>query len=133
MAIVHVDELYTGETAEIIAINRNCSDTKRLRDMGLREGRMVDMLHFDPLGSRKIVLGLDGTRLAFPLIPAAHIVVRLIRSHFEMLRDIANYDQLTGCLNRHAAHSIMQHEVRRYADQELPLAVLMADIDQFKK
>jgi len=34
MAIVHVDELYTGETAEIIAINSSCSDTKRLRDMG---------------------------------------------------------------------------------------------------
>lgn len=101
--------------------------------MGLREGRMVDMLHFDPFGSRKIVLGLDGTRLAFPLLLAAHIVVRPIRSHFETLRDMANYDQLTGCLNRHAAHSILQHEVRRYADNELPLAVLMADIDHFKK
>lgn len=133
MALLHINELYTGETAEIIAINSNCSDTRRLRDMGLREGRMVDMLHFDPLVSHKVVLGLDGTRLAFPLTLAAHIVVRPIKSHFETLRDMANYDQLTGCLNRHAANMILRHEIRRYADQELPLAVLMADIDHFKK
>lgn len=133
MALMHVDELYAGETAEVITINSSCPDTRRLRDMGLREGRMVDMLHFDPVGSKKIVLGLNGTRLAFPLLLAAHIVVRPIKGYFEALRDMANYDQLTGCLNRHAAHTILQHEVRRYAEQELPLTVLMADIDHFKK
>jgi len=63
---------------------------------------------------------------------AAHIVVRSIRSNFEILRDMANYDQLTGCLNRHAAHSILQHEVVRYTENNLPLTVLMADLDHFK-
>lgn len=132
MALLHIDEMYIGEAAEIIAINSDCDDTKRLRDMGLREGRIVDMLHADPFGSRKVVLGIEGTRLAFPLTLAAHIVVRSIRSHFEILRDMASYDQLTGCLNRHAAHSILQYEVARYTEKNLPLAVLMADLDHFK-
>ncbi len=133
MALLHVDELYAGESAEVIAINSDCSDTKRLKNMGLREGRIVDLLHVDPFGSRKIVVGMDGTRLAFPLLLAAHIVVRPIRSYFETLRDIANYDNLTGCLNRHAAHSIIKSEVSKYAGQELPLALLIADIDHFKQ
>jgi len=133
MALLHVDELYMGETAEIVAINSDCTDTKRLKNMGLREGRLVDMLHLDPFGSRKVVLGLDGTRLAFPLLLAAHIVVRPIRSYFETLRDQANYDQLTGCLNRHAAHTIVKQEIEKYTDNDIPLAILMADIDHFKK
>ncbi|MHB8058345.1 MAG: GGDEF domain-containing protein [Desulfuromonadaceae bacterium] len=133
MGFRHVDELYIGETAEVISINSTCSDAKRLRDMGLREGRLIDMLHFDPLVSRKIVLSLDGTRLAFPILLASSIVVRPIRSHFEAMRDMANYDQLTGCLNRHAADSIIRQEVRKYTDQDLPIAVLMADLDYFKK
>lgn len=133
MAIIHVDELYMGETAEIVSINSDCNDTKRLRNMGLREGRVVDMLHCDPLLSRKVVLGIDGTRLAFPLMLAAHIVVRPIRSYFETLRERANYDQLTGCLNRHAGHSIIKSEIDKYAEHEIPLSILMADIDHFKK
>jgi diguanylate cyclase (GGDEF)-like protein len=133
MAIIHVDELYMGETAEIVAINSDCNDTKRLRNMGLREGRVVDMLHCDPLLSKKVVLGIDGTRLAFPLMLAAHIVVRPIRSYFETLRERANYDHLTGCLNRHAGHSIVKQEIDKYAEHEIPLAILMADIDHFKK
>lgn len=133
MALLHVDELYMGETAEIVAINSNCNDTKRLRNMGLREGRMVDMLHCDHIFSKKIVLGLDGTRLAFPMLLAAHIVVRPIRSYFETLRDQASYDQLTGCLNRHAGQLIARQEVEKYAENDIPLAVLMADIDHFKK
>lgn len=132
MALLHVDELYIGEAAEIVSINRDCADTKRLRDMGLREGRVVDMLHFDPFGSRKIVLGVDGTRLVFPVHLAAHLVVRSLRSYFETLRDMANHDLLTGCLNRQAAHAILQHEVARYAEKNLPLALLLADIDHFK-
>ncbi len=133
MALLHVDELYMGETAEIVAINSDCNDTKRLRNMGLREGRMVDMLHCDHIFSKKIVLGLDGTRLAFPMLLAAHIVVRPIRSYFETLRDQASYDQLTGCLNRHAGQLIARQEVEKYAENDIPLAVLMADIDHFKK
>lgn len=133
MALLHVDELYMGETAEIVAINSNCNDTKRLRNMGLREGRMVDMLHCDHIFSKKVVLGLDGTRLAFPLMLAAHIVVRPIRAYFETLRDQANYDQLTGCLNRHAGQLIARQEIEKYAENDIPLAVLMVDIDHFKK
>jgi len=133
MALLHVDELYMGETAEIVAINSDCNDTKRLRNMGLREDRLLDLLHCDPILSRKVVVGIDGTRLAFPLLLAAHIVVRPIRSYFETLRDQASYDQLTGCLNRHAGQVIARQEVEKYAENDIPLAVLMADIDHFKK
>ncbi len=133
MALLHVDELYSGESAEVVAINCDCPDIKRLKNMGLREGRVVDMVHVDPFGSRKIIIGMDGTRLAFPLLLAAHIVVRPIRSYFETLRNMANYDQLTGCLNRNAGHLIAREEVQKYTESEIPLSVLMADIDHFKK
>lgn len=133
MALLHVDELYMGETAEIISINSSCNDAKRLRNMGLREGRLVDMLHCDPILSKKIVLGIDGTRLAFSIFMAAHIVVRPIRSYFETLRDKASYDHLTGCLNRHAGHAIVKQDVEKYTENNIPLSILMMDIDYFKK
>lgn len=101
--------------------------------MGLREGKLIELLHFDPLVSRKVMIGVGGTRIGFDVMLAAHITVRPIKAYFEVIRNMAHYDHLTGCLNRHAAGSIIRNEVERFASEGLPLSLLMADIDHFKR
>lgn len=101
--------------------------------MGLREGKLIDLLHHDPLGSKKVIISTDGTRLAFEASLAAYIKVRPIKAYFEVMKNMAHYDKLTGCLNRHAAGSLILNEIERFSDQGLPLALLMVDLDHFKK
>lgn len=133
MEVLSVETMYLGEIAEITAINLEQHEAKRLRDMGLREGRIVDLIHFDPLVSKKVVLLIDGIRLAFPAQFAPQISIRPVKSHYQVLKSMAHYDKLTGCLNRHAANSIIQEEFERFSDNKLPLTLLMADLDHFKR
>lgn len=49
------------------------------------------------------------------------------------MKSMAHYDKLTGCLNRHAAGSMVHREIERFSAQGLPLALLMMDLDHFKK
>jgi diguanylate cyclase (GGDEF)-like protein len=50
----------------------------------------------------------------------------------EQLRAEAMYDSLTGLLNRAAFFDIFQKEVSRAKRHETPLALIMADLDNFK-
>ncbi len=133
MSLLTVDKMYIGEMAEITFFNLEQQDAKRLRDMGLREGRIIDLIHFDPFVSKKIILLIDGIRLAFPSELAPLIIVRPVKSHYQALKSMAHYDMLTGCLNRHAATNIINEEFQRFSENKLPLTVLMADLDHFKK
>jgi len=133
MALLCVDEMFVGESAEVVSISDTFPEYKQLRNMGFREGRLIDLLHFDPLVTRKLVMGVDGMRLALDVSCAAHIRVRPLKSAFAQLRDMAHYDSLTGCLNRHAAGSIVRQEIERFSVMGLPLSLLMADLDHFKK
>lgn len=133
MATICLNEMFVGETAEIVSINDKLPEIRRLKEMGIREASLVDLLHYDPLVSRKIVLGVNGMRIAFDVMLSAHILVRPIKGYFEIIRNMAHYDQLTGCLNRHAAGTIFQGEVERFAKEGLPLALLIADLDHFKR
>ena len=51
----------------------------------------------------------------------------------EALREQATHDGLTGLWNRTSILEILQKEAARAAREETPLAVLMADLDFFKK
>jgi two-component system, cell cycle response regulator len=51
----------------------------------------------------------------------------------EALREQATHDGLTGLWNRTSILEILQREAARSARDSLPLAVLMADLDNFKK
>jgi two-component system, cell cycle response regulator len=51
----------------------------------------------------------------------------------EALRDQATHDGLTGMLNRAAIFEALEHEIDRAQRERGPLAVLMTDIDLFKK
>jgi len=133
MSLLTVDKMYLGEMAEITFFNLEQQDSKRLRDMGLREGRIIELVHFDPVGSKKIILLTDNIRLAFPAHLAPLIIIRPLKSHYQALKTMANYDKLTGCLNRHAADSFIKNEFDRFSENKLPLTLLMADLDHFKK
>ena len=130
--MITLKEMYLGETAEIVAATDDSPDLKKLRDMGLREGKLLDLLFYDPIVTKKVVIGLDNSRFALPVSIAAQILVRPLKSYFETLKNLAHYDQLTGCLNRHAARSLLREEMEKFAARRLPLAVLLADIDHFK-
>lgn len=133
MALIFADEMFVGETAEVVSLSETVPEIRQLKSMGLREGRLIDLLHYDPLGSKKVVIAADGARLAFDAFLTAHILVRPIKGYFEVMRNMAHYDKLTGCLNRHAAGGIIRREVERFSEQGLPLALLMADLDHFKR
>lgn len=129
--LVPLKEMYLGETAEICAVG-DSPELKRLGTMGVREGKLIDLLFHDSLVTKKVVIGVDNSRIAFHASIADQIVVRPLKSYFETLKNLAHYDQLTGCLNRHAAVSLLREEVEKFSARRVPLAVLMADIDHFK-
>lgn len=130
---IPVSEMYVGETAEVLSFDGESPDLKRLKSMGVREGKLIDLLHSDPLATRKVVVGVDNSRIAFHTDLAARIAVRPLKSYFETVKNQAHYDKLTGCLNRHAADGVVRGEVEKYAEKSLPFSLLLADIDHFKR
>jgi len=131
--IIPVGQMYVGETAEIVSIAGSSSETGMLKSMGLREGKLIDLLLHDPAVSRKVVLGADNSRIAFDSRLAHHIKVLPLKNCYELLKRQAHYDNLTGCLNRHAAERILGEELEKHNARGLPLALLLADLDHFKK
>jgi len=51
----------------------------------------------------------------------------------EALRQQATHDGLTGLLNRSAILEVLQNELARSARSNLPLSILMVDLDHFKQ
>jgi len=131
--VIPASEMYVGESAEVVSFRSEFPGIKRLESMGLREGRLIDLLHHDPVVTKKVLLGINGTRLAFPTELAAGIMVRPLKSFFESMKIQAHYDSLTGCFNRHAANRIIQEELDKFSGKGVPFSVLLADIDHFKK
>lgn len=57
---------------------------------------------------------------------------KLLAAHEEM-RVNASHDHLTGLLNRAAVLAILEREIVRSRRQNIPLGVLLADLDHFKR
>jgi len=131
--IISMNEMYTGETAEIMSFDELTEEIRRLKDMGLREGKLIDLLHYEPLVNRKIVIGVDNSKIAFDAELAGRIRVRPLKSYFEVVSAQANYDSLTGCLNRHSIECILMREYEKFLSNKIPLSLLLADIDYFKR
>jgi two-component system cell cycle response regulator len=55
------------------------------------------------------------------------------RANQEELERIANYDSLTGLLNRRAILQEMDDQIKRVRRYKEPLSIVMLDIDHFKK
>lgn len=132
--LIPLKEMYLGETAEISSLEGEAADKdlKRLRSMGIREGQLIDLLHFDPLVTKKLLLNVNSSRIAFNVALAEHIKVRPLRNCYEALKTLAHHDQLTGCLNRHAANDLLNEEFNKFSSQKIPATLLIADIDHFK-
>jgi len=47
--------------------------------------------------------------------------------------ELARHDQLTGLYNRHGAEEAFQREMARFRRAHLPLSIVLADIDHFKR
>jgi len=131
--VISIKEMYLGETAEIISLSCDNGCIKRLRDMGLREGKLIDMIHYDPTVTKKIVINLDNSMIALDAELVEGIKVRPLKSYYAVLMSQANYDSLTECLNRHAANGILMEEYRKFKSFGIPLSLLLADIDHFKR
>ena len=69
-----------------------------------------------------------------PRVVLARVNVHLrLKQHVEMLGTLANRDGLTGLFNRRYFDEIYESEYRRHQRHQLPLGVVMIDIDCFKK
>ena len=69
-----------------------------------------------------------------PRVVQARVNVHLrLKQHVEMLGTLANRDGLTGLFNRRYFDEIYESEYRRHQRHQLPLGVVMIDIDCFKK
>lgn len=130
---IPMNEMYPGESAEIIEVREEMAGKKRIRDMGLREGKLIDMMHCDGICSRKVIISCDNARIALDVSVASAITVRPLKSCYESIRTQAHYDSLTGCLNRNAMSSIFAVEYEKFAAAKLPLSLLLTDIDHFKR
>jgi len=126
-------DLYTGETAEITYIDDNTTLGKRLRDMGLREGVLVELISYDNVINKKVVLKIDNSTLAFDSTAAESIKVRPIKAWYNFYREQAFCDALTGTLNKNAALLILSEEYEKAQKNKIPFSLILIDIDDFKK
>lgn len=131
--IISLNEMYIGETAEITSFNTDDICAKRLQDMGLQVGKLLDLLQYGPLGSKKVIVKVDNSKIAFDADIASKIKVRPLKSYYEVLKTQATYDNLTGCLNRHAIECILMREYEKFKIDNIPLSLLLADVDHFKR
>jgi diguanylate cyclase (GGDEF)-like protein len=93
-------------------------------------GHRVGVLAF---GRRKLDAFTQGN-IDFLQIVSNHVamVVRNARM-YERTKELATQDELTGLANRRHLLERMEHEFRRHRRFSTPMAVLMIDIDHFKR
>ncbi len=133
MKAISVIDMYLGEIAEIVHINQNSEQIKRLRHMGVREGKLIELVHRDKLVTGKVVIVIDNMKIAFDEEIASAIYVHPIKSYYEVLKNQAMFDPLTGCLNRKCVECILEFEIEKFEKYGVPLSLAIADIDYFKK
>jgi diguanylate cyclase (GGDEF)-like protein len=67
-------------------------------------------------------------------IIAVLVIIELVRSYVrDRLEFVANFDSLTGAMNRHSFNIIFVKETNRSRRYRSPLSLIIFDIDHFKK
>ncbi|RDH84937.1 MAG: hypothetical protein DIZ80_05595 [endosymbiont of Galathealinum brachiosum] len=79
-------------------------------------------VHVDGEGDEEIVA----------IANALNTTIEALKSRDEELRKMANYDSLTGLLNKHNFNIQLKREVQRTIDENDSSALLFIDLDQFK-
>jgi diguanylate cyclase (GGDEF)-like protein len=133
MHIISLNELYLGEHAEIVAIQNDTPESKRIRAMGVREGQVVELIYQDDLITKKTLVLVDNLKIGLESSITQAIKVRPIRSCYETMRNHAFYDCLTGCMNRYMSQEFFRNEYEKFQDNMIPLALLLLDLDHFKR
>lgn len=93
-------------------------------------GQRIGVLSF----GRRRVDAFEAGYIDFLQIVTNHVsmVVRNARL-YERMRELATQDDLTGLANRRHLLQRMEHEFRRHKRFGTPMAVLMVDVDHFKR
>lgn len=79
-------------------------------------------VHVDGEGDEEIVA----------IANALNTTIKALKSRDEELRKLANYDALTGLLNKHNFNIQLKQEIQRTIDEGDSSALLFIDLDQFK-
>jgi len=97
------------------------------------QGELIGMLHVQQAGAEA---GRFDTETAWAALTSAgeHIALALANLTLrETLREQATHDKLTGLYNRHYLNARFEQELSRTQRKQAPLAVIMLDIDHFKR
>lgn len=99
----------------------------RLRDLGSTNHTFVDG---NPIESWDL---RDGDKIQIGDTILKFVVLDAIEAKFHAeVRDRISYDQLTGLLTKESLYVAFKQELQRCLKYELPLSVLMMDLDRFK-
>jgi len=74
----------------------------------------------------------EGDEEIVAIATALNTTIKALKSRDEELRKLANYDALTGLLNKHNFNIQLKQEVQRTVDDGDSSALLFIDLDQFK-
>lgn len=116
-----------GEKVEVVHISKEEVYLKRLRDIGLKEGAILEVINRDPF-SRKIILRIGENTLALDEDLVKTVMVTPVVCLYESLKERLYYDLLTGCYKRDFAEDILEQFVRTP-----PTSFALADLDDFKR
>lgn len=76
----------------------------------------------------------DGDKIQIGDTVLKFVILDDIEAKFhEEVRNRITYDQLTGLLTKESLYLALENELKRCARYDLPLSVLMMDLDRFKK
>ncbi|MEM4618925.1 MAG: diguanylate cyclase [Desulfurococcaceae archaeon] len=116
-----------GEKVEVVHIPMEEAFFKKLKDIGLREGAILEVINRDPF-SRKIVLRVGESMLALDEDLVKTVMVTPVVCLYETMKERLYYDLLTGCFKRDFAEDALQSLLRCP-----PCSFALVDLDDFKK
>lgn len=115
-----------GEKVEIIYFTKETPFIKQLRNLGLKEGTIVEVFGKDFTGT-KFLLKLNESLIALDIELINSILVKPLVNRYLALKEKYAYDLLTGCLRRDYAEEIIKKAL-----VQPPVSIGLADIDNFK-
>lgn len=116
-----------GEKVGVVHISKEEVYLRRLRDLGLKEGAILEVINRDPF-SRKIIFRIGEDMLALDEDLIGTVMVIPVFCLYESLKERLYYDLLTGCYKRDFAEDILEMIVRTP-----PSSFALADLDNFKR
>lgn len=107
-------------------------------EAGLSRESFIGPWRHDLFKTAMVLLVLMGFLASFGTIVLAQLRARCrlereIRAAHQTLQDMAPTDSLTGLGNRRKLDMVLEQEIERAKRQEEPMALIMLDVDYFKR